>query len=105
MLVIAANARPTQRTTMTSKLLTVHQRRGIQKRNPDNKDIEALLAESDEFRRLAVNAERRLQNLQELYDKERRDHRATESKLKHAKTDLKRAEDAKRAAEAKRVKQ
>ena len=88
------------------KLLTIHQRRDIRKRNPDNKDVETLLAEAEEFRRLADNNERRLRNLQELYDKERKDHRATESKLKHAKADAKRSEvDAKRAeANAKRAK-
>ncbi len=89
---------------MTSKLLTLNQRREIHKRNPDNKDIETLFIEYDMLRRLVANTEHRLRDLRELYDKERRDHRATESKLKHAKTDLKRAQDAKRVAEAKRAK-
>lgn len=50
------------------KLLSVRERHDIRKRNPDNKDVELLLAEGEELRKLLTDAEKENEVLGTLMD-------------------------------------
>jgi hypothetical protein len=51
------------------KILTVKERAAIRKRNPNNADIEALLMEGDELRRLLANGSKANKAMQKLLKK------------------------------------
>lgn len=50
----------------TSKILTVRERMAIKRRNPNNPDVEALLAEGDALRKLLARGSRANKVMAEL---------------------------------------